>query len=76
MNAKQRRRDRRKWQWHVKLSFDHARQNEYNNMFNWCRDTFGNGVRCAGWREAHGHIGTWWQFTSEEQATLFMLRFQ
>jgi hypothetical protein len=74
MNSKQRRKDARKWQWHVHLDFEHADRNGYDNMFDWCRDTFGNGKKCAGWRECHNYIGTWWQFTSKEKATLFMLR--
>jgi hypothetical protein len=74
MNARQRRRDRKKWKYHVKLTYEQSDRNGYDRMFDWCRDTFGNGVVCAGWREKHRCIGTWWQFTSAEKAALFSLR--
>jgi hypothetical protein len=74
MNAQQRRQDQRRWQYHVVLSHEQSFRNGYDNMFDWCRDTFGNGVVCAGWREKHQHIGTYWQFTSAEKAALFALR--
>ena len=74
MNSKQRRQDRKKWKYNVRLSYDRADQHGYDNMFNWCRDTFGNGKVCAGWREKHQEIGTWWQFTDSKNAALFALR--
>jgi hypothetical protein len=74
MNSKQRRQDSRKWKYHVRLSYNKAEVNGYDNMFDWCRDTFGNGRKCAGWREAHGYIGTWWQFRDDKKAALFMMR--
>lgn len=75
MNSKQRKQDRRKWKYHIRLTYDQADQNGYDNMFDFCRDTWGNGRRCAGWREKHRYIGTWWQFTDEKKAVLFALRF-
>lgn len=74
MNSKQRRQDRRKWQYHVRLSYDRADQNGYDNMFNWCCNTFGNGVRNDWWREKHQETGTWWQFSDDKKAALFALR--
>lgn len=74
MNSKQRRQDQKKWKYHVRLSWDRADKNGYNNMFNWCQDTFGNGKACTGWREKHREIGTWWQFTDSKKAALFALK--
>lgn len=74
MNSRQRRTDRKRWQYQVDLSDAQMFRNGYDNMFDWCRDTFGNGVQCAGWREKHQHFGTCWQFTSAEKAALFALR--
>jgi hypothetical protein len=74
MNSRQRRYDRKKWRYQVKLSYEQADRNGYDRMFAWCRDTFGNSVECSGWREKHRHIGTWWQFTSAKKAALFSLR--
>lgn len=74
MNSKQRRQDARKWRYNVRLSRDKVDHNDYNDMFDWCRDTWGNGVRCAGWREKHNHVGTCWQFTDEKKAVLFAMR--
>ena len=76
MNSHQRRKDRRHWKYYVKLSYEHLDRNGYDNMFDWCRDTWGNGIRCAGWREKHHCIGTWWQFTTEKQAVLFAMKWK
>ena len=76
MNSAQRRKDGRKWKYYVALSYDKVDLNGYDNMFDWCRDTFGNGKKCAGWREAHNHIGTWWEFTSDKKAMLFAMRWK
>ncbi len=76
MNSAQRRKDRRQWKYHVALSQEKVYANDYNAMFDWCRDTFGNGNKCGGWREAHNHIGTWWEFTSDKKAALFALRWK
>jgi hypothetical protein len=74
MNARQRRTDRKRWKYHVTLTYEQADRNGYDHMFDWCCDTFGNGVVCAGWREKHNYIGTWWQFTNAEKAALFSLK--
>ena len=74
MNSKQRRQDARKWQYHVMLSYSQVDRNGYDNMFDWCRDTFGNGVRNDIWREKHQEIGTCWQFTDNKAAALFALK--
>lgn len=74
MNSKQRRKDRRRWRYSVRLTTSDVMIKEYNQMWDWCRDTFGNGRRCAGWREKFGHFGTCWQFTSDKKAALFALR--
>ena len=79
MNSKQRRQDRKKWKYHVRLTYDQADRNGYDNMFDWCRDTFGNGVRNNLWREEswsefHQEFGTSWQFTDGKTAALFALK--
>lgn len=76
MNAQQRRQDQRRWRYQVDLSYDQLDRNGYDNMFDWCRDTFGNGVQCAGWREKHQHFGDCWQFTSAKKAALFALKWK
>lgn len=76
MNSKQRRQDARKWKYHVRLTYDQADRNGYDNMFDWCRDTFGNGVRNDCWREKHQEVGTWWQFSDSKSAALFALRWR
>lgn len=73
MNSKQRRKDRRYWSYRVRLTYDQVEQNDYDLMFDWCRDTFGHTVEC-GWREQHRHRGTCWHFDTEEKAILFALR--
>jgi len=74
MNSAQRRKDARKWKYHVRLPYEKVDVNNYDTMWYWARDTWGNGKKCAGWREAHNHIGTWWQFTSDKKAMLFALK--
>ncbi len=74
MNSKQRRQDARKWQYHVMLSYSQVDRNGYDNMFDWCRDTFGNGLHNDIWREKHQHTGTWWQFSDSKSAALFALK--
>jgi hypothetical protein len=76
MNSKQRRQDARKWRYNVPLHYSRVDHNGYDTMFDWCSDTWGNGKKCAGWREAHGHIGTRWQFTDEKKAVLFAMRWK
>ena len=76
MNSKQRRQDLRKWRYNVSLDYDRVDQNGYDNMFDWCRDTFGNGVRNDIWREKHQEIGTCWQFTNSKAAMLFAMRWK
>jgi hypothetical protein len=76
MNSKQRRKDYRLWKFEVMLSGEQRNQNGYDAMFDWCVSTFGNKPFSTkqNWREAHRHFGTCWQFTNQESATLFMLR--
>ena len=79
MNSKQRRQDARKWKYHVRLTYDQADRNGYDNMFDWCCDTFGNGVRNNLWREEpwseeHQEFGTCWQFIDDKTAALFALK--
>jgi hypothetical protein len=74
MNSKQRRRDKKLWKYEVNLTYEQVDRNGYDNMFDWCRDTFGNNLRNGGWREKHGHYGTCWQFKTQERATVFTLR--
>ena len=74
MNAQQRRQDLRKWKYQVKLTLDRADQNGYDNMFNWCCNTFGNGQHNDRWREKHQETGTWWQFSDSKAAALFTLK--
>ena len=74
MNSRQRRQDRKKWKYNVKLSYDQADRNGYDNMFDWCRVTFGNGVSQNTWREKHQEIGTCWQFSDSKAAALFALK--
>jgi hypothetical protein len=58
MNAQQRRRDQRRWRYQVDLSYDQLDRNGYDNMFDWCRDTFGNGVQCAGCEKSTNTLAT------------------
>jgi len=74
MNSKQRRQDRRKWQYHVLVSPETRYANGYDTMWDWCLKNFGNSKKQKHhWREKWGHIGTHWQFTSAESAVLFTL---
>ena len=77
MNSAQRRQDARKWKYQVKLTYSQADRNGYDNMFDWCRNTFGNGRNGQHkdvWREKHQEIGTWWQFSDSKAASLFALK--
>jgi hypothetical protein len=74
MNSAQRRQDARKWKYQVKLTLGQADRNGYDNMFDWCCNTFGNGVRNDIWREKHLVTGTWWQFSDSKAAALFTLK--
>jgi hypothetical protein len=73
MNSHQRRKDRRYWKHIVNVGYDKVEENDYDRMWEWCRDTFGNTLE-AGWREEHLHRGTRWHFTTQEKATMFSLR--
>jgi len=75
MNSHQRRKDRKRWRYEVYIEWDRVDDNGYDNMFDWCRETFGTTV-ATGWREKHGHIGTCWQFTNKPKAVLFSLRWR
>jgi hypothetical protein len=74
MNAQQRRTDRRLWK--CTVSINDRSYADYNRIFDWCVATFRNPVagRHARWREKHGHFGTCWQFTDDEAAALFALK--
>jgi hypothetical protein len=75
MNSAQRRQDARKWKYHVRLTHNRSDQNGYDNMFDWCCNTFGNGIQTDQWREKHQvPRGTWWQFTDSKAAVLFALK--
>ena len=75
MNSKQRRIDRRKWKYRVRIDRAKRFEHGYENMFAWCVKSFGNtGKHEHQWRESWNHVGTEWQFTTEEGATLFMMR--
>jgi len=74
MNSIQRRQDARKWKYQVKLTLEKADRNGYDNMFDWCRVTFGNGIHNEIWREKHQATGTWWQFSNSKAAALFALK--
>ena len=77
MNSKQRRQDKRRWKWTVPLSLKQRNNNDYDQMFDWCVATYGNGAkRNVGWREAHRHVGTLWEFDQEQGAILFALRWK
>lgn len=78
MNAKQRRQDARLFKYEVRVT-DYAMINQrYDEMFNWCVSTFGNsrkmGKNVICWREKFGHVGDCWQFSTQEGATLFALK--
>ena len=78
MNAKQRRQDRRLFKYEVRIEDFSKACNHYDEMFNWCVATFGNtrkitkDVIC--WREKFGHRGDYWQFSTEQGAALFALK--
>lgn len=72
MNSSQRRRDNRRWCYNVKYD-RYISKEEYDVMWDWCVSQFGNKLS-DGWRERHGHIGTWWQFSKKEVYTLFVMR--
>lgn len=76
MNSKQRRRDRRRWQYQVELPEERVGVQRYNDIFDWCVATWGNGPKCTGWREKHGHFGTCWQFATKKQAVMFAMRWR
>jgi hypothetical protein len=72
MNAKQRRKDNRKWKYNVRYRY--TEWNRYDEMWDWVVATFGNHNHRV-WREKLSHVGDWWQFETEEAMTLFVLRF-
>ena len=77
MNSKQRRKDRRRFKYSVRPTRESA-DDHYDEMYDWCVATFGNSAKIRGggvvWREEHHHRGTHWQFTYEQGATLFALK--
>lgn len=77
MNSKQRRIDKRQFRYYVSLTSERRNENGYNTMWDWCVTAFGNSRKYKHcWRESWRHIGTEWQFTTEESATLFALRWK
>jgi len=72
MNSNQRRKDKRKWKYHV--AYEHTSQERYDQMWDWCVATFGNHIDRV-WREKHGHVGDYWQFEDEQSMTLFVMKF-
>jgi hypothetical protein len=73
MNSKERRKDRRKWKYHVRYH-EYGVSERYNEMWDWLCQTYGNKHgQC--WREKYGHIGDYWQFDNEEAMMMFVLRF-
>lgn len=76
MNARQRRADRKRWQYSVSID-DRRSFLNYDDMFDWCVANFGNTKASTNrWREKHGHFGTCWQFTDSAAATAFALRWK
>ena len=73
MNARQRRADRKRWQYSVSID-DRRSYSNYDAMFDWCVANFAN--RATIWREKHGHFGTCWQFTDSAAATAFALKWK
>jgi hypothetical protein len=78
MNAKQRRQDRRLFKYEVRVKDYEMIYERYYEMFDWCVATFGNtrkmkkDIVC--WREKFGHFGDCWQFSTEQGAALFALK--
>lgn len=73
MNSKERRKDRRKWKYHVRYP-EYGDGPIYDERWDWCVATFGNTVgRC--WREKHGHISDYWEFDNEQAYFAFVLKF-
>lgn len=77
MNSKQRRKDRKRWQYHVLYEYPESTSNAddieiYLAMFNWCRDQWGDNVERCGWRDRG--FGDRWEFDCSKKATLFALR--
>lgn len=74
MNSNQRRKDRRKWRYSVRYRVDSFSWEQYDEMWDWLVNTYGNfNGQC--WREKFGHIGSYWEFDNEEAMTMFVLRF-
>ena len=77
MNSRQRRKDRKRWQYHVEVSFAHFvyRDEEtdyYMEIFNWCKQNFGDNVERCGWRDRC--YGGRWEFNDAKKAAAFALR--
>jgi hypothetical protein len=78
MNSKQRRKDKKRWKYHVTVKFPNnlsnwAEEGEfYLKMFNWCKENYGDNVERCGWRERK--FGDLWEFDCPKKATAFALK--
>jgi len=77
MNSKDRRKDRRAWKYsvatpHVMMTGVAGMQDEYDAMWNWCKENFGSDARYCGWRDREW--GERWEFNDSKKAALFSLR--
>lgn len=78
MNSSQRRKNKRHYKYIVET--DYVNYDHYCQAWDWCVSCFGNRTikrpRLLRWRETFGHIGTRWEFSREEDAVAFALKWK
>ena len=80
MNSKQRRLDRRKWKYTVRVRTDSFEA--YIDQWDWLDKRFGRLIATCGWREHRDNADSWdyppgytvWEFVRLEDASEFVLR--
>lgn len=71
MNSHQRRKDRRRWKYEIRLNV--YKFSTYCQIYTWAIKTISPYTNHR-WREAYGSAGTIYQFDNERDAVLFKLK--
>lgn len=79
MNSHQRRKDKKRWRYHVNVyesytqfGYRSEEVDHYMAMFTWCKENYGDNVERCGWRDRD--YGVRWEFTCPKKAAMFALK--
>ena len=76
MNSKQRRKDRKRWCYSVRINYPDSGWGSdeivYQQIWDWCAQNYGTLVHTCGWRDRD--CGDRWEFDCPKKAALFALK--